>query len=101
MQQDPNERLSRPNTKAGRLQRAVLDLLREHEARGELPTSNRFLYYELVQRRVLDKAKTRRTGRGSDQDLADASKRLRDASCPGSGLWTRRARSSSGSSPPR
>lgn len=78
MQSDPNERLSRPNTKAGRLQRAVLDLLREHEAKGELPTSNRFLYYELVQRGVLDKSKTRRTGRGSDQDLADASKRLRD-----------------------
>jgi hypothetical protein len=79
MQQDPNHTgLSRPHTKAGRLQRAVLELLHEHDAAGELPTSNRFLFYELVQRGLLDKTKTRQTGRGSDQDLSDASKRLRD-----------------------
>lgn len=78
MRQDPNEALSKPQTKAGRLQRAVLELLEEHRDAGDLPTSNRFLYYELVQRGVLDKTKTRRTGRGADQDLADASKRLRD-----------------------
>lgn len=70
--------LSSSSTKAGHLQRAVLDLLCEHEERGELPTSNRFLFYELVQRGVLDKAQTRQRGRGADQDLSDASKRLRD-----------------------
>jgi hypothetical protein len=70
--------LSRPDTKAGRLQRSVLALLRQHEATGELPTSNRFLFYELVSMGVLDKSKTRKGGRGADQDLSDASKRLRD-----------------------
>ena len=39
--------LSRPNTARGRLQRAALAVLRQHEARGELPTSSRFVYYEL------------------------------------------------------
>ncbi len=43
-----------------------------------MPTSNRFLFYELVQLGVLDKTKTRQTGRGADQDLSDASKWLRD-----------------------
>jgi hypothetical protein len=80
MQNDPNEALlSKPQTKAGRLQRAVLELLHDHRDRGELPTSNRFLFYELVQRGILDKTKTRQKGRGADQDLSDASKRLRDA----------------------
>ena len=79
MQNDANEALlSKPQTKAGRLQRAVLELLHEHRDRGELPTSNRFLFYELVQAGVLDKTKTRQKGRGADQDLSDASKRLRD-----------------------
>ena len=42
MQNDPNEALlSKPQTKAGQLQRAVLELLHEHHDRGELPTSNR------------------------------------------------------------
>jgi hypothetical protein len=72
------QRLSRPGTKAGQLQRAVRDLLYEHRDGGELPTSNRFLFYELVQRGVLDKSKTRARGRGADQNLSDACKRLRD-----------------------
>lgn len=76
---DPtDDLLSRPETAKGRLQRAVLELLREHDAAGELPTSNRFLFYELVQAGVLDKSRTRRAGRGADQDLSDASKHLRD-----------------------
>lgn len=64
--------------KASLLRQALHALLLDHEAKGELPTSNRFLYYELVQSGQLDKGKTRRTGRGSDQDLSDASKWLRD-----------------------
>jgi hypothetical protein len=44
------ERLSKPSTKAGRLQRACLDLLYEHEADGAIPTSIRFLFYELLDR---------------------------------------------------
>jgi len=35
--------------RAARLRQAVHELLLEHEAAGELPTSNRFLLYELRQ----------------------------------------------------
>jgi hypothetical protein len=42
-----DRRLSRPNTGAGRMQRLVLGVLLEHEAAGELPTSGRFVFYEL------------------------------------------------------
>jgi hypothetical protein len=47
--------LARAGTRKRRFQDAQLDLLREHEVNGELPTSGRFLFYELVQRGVLDK----------------------------------------------
>ena len=47
--------LSSPNTKAGRLQRACLELLREHERNGDIPTNGRFLFYELEQRGVIPK----------------------------------------------
>jgi hypothetical protein len=69
--------LSRPTSKAGRLQRACLTLLREHEADGELPTSGRFLFYELLGRQVIPKAYPggRRT---PAQDVADALLRLRE-----------------------
>ena len=73
---DRVQELSAPETKAGKLQRAVLSLLSEHAQRGEVPTSNRFLFYELEQRGVLSKV---RTGvRRADQDLQDASLALRD-----------------------
>lgn len=78
MRDDLDTRLSRPASAKGRLQRAVLKLIEEHEAAGELPTSNRFLFYELVQAGLLDKTKTRQRGRGADQDLSDATKHLRD-----------------------
>jgi len=69
--------ISAPDTKAGTLQRARLDLLAEHERDGALPTSIRFLYYELVQRGVVSK---RRTGaRRTDQDTIEALTRLREA----------------------
>ena len=45
-----HEGLPSPHTKRGRIQRAVLDLLREHAADGGLPTNGRFLFYELEQR---------------------------------------------------
>jgi hypothetical protein len=70
--------LSGPGSKAGQLQRACLAVLREHEADGALPTSGRFVYYELVQRGLVDKSRTRRTGRSADQDVADALMRLRE-----------------------
>ena len=46
------DKLSKEGTKAGRLQRACPDLLREHEEDGALPTSIRFLFYELLDRGV-------------------------------------------------
>jgi hypothetical protein len=71
-----DERLSPPDTKAGRLQREALRVLREHEASGMLPTSIRFVFYELEQRGVISKVRT--GARRSDQDLADAITDLRD-----------------------
>ncbi len=50
-----DELLSGPDTKKGRLQRACLALLREHEADGALPTSGRFVFYELVDRGIIPK----------------------------------------------
>ena len=52
--------LSKPDLESGRLQRAILKILREHEQQPDgLPTSGRFIFYELVQRGIIDKkAKT-------------------------------------------
>jgi hypothetical protein len=70
--------LSRPDSAAGKLQRILLKLLREHERQKDgLPTYARFLYYELVGRRVISKAKTTK-GRRNDQDMHDALTHLRD-----------------------
>jgi hypothetical protein len=75
------------NTSAiGVLRRVVFELLQEHEAAGKdgLPTSARFLYYELVQRDVLQKhdeveARTDgKKGRRPDQNLHDALTDLRE-----------------------
>jgi hypothetical protein len=69
--------LSREISKAGRYQRACLDLLREHEAEGSLPTSIRFLFYELLDRGMVPKTYPEGT-RTPSQDIADAVKRLRE-----------------------
>lgn len=69
--------LSAEITKAGRLQRALLERLREHEREGMLPTSGRFLFYELVQAGVVSKART--GARRADQDTLDALTQLREA----------------------
>jgi hypothetical protein len=47
--------LSAPKTKKGRLQRALLELLHEHERDGAIPTNGRFLFYELEQAGVVPK----------------------------------------------
>jgi hypothetical protein len=41
--------LSAPESKRGRLQQACLDLLRQHERDGAIPTNGRFVFYELEQ----------------------------------------------------
>jgi hypothetical protein len=73
--------LSRHNTKAGRLQRACLALLLEHQADGALPTSGRFLFYELEQRGVIPKAYLdgdgRKLARQPGQDVSRALTHLR------------------------
>jgi hypothetical protein len=68
--------LSKPNTKKGCLQRACYALLQEHRRDGALPTSVRFLFYELVGRGVVSKTAT--GSRRADQDISDAIKHLRD-----------------------
>ena len=69
--------LSAETTKKGRLQRACLALLDEHEADGALPTSNRFLFYELVSRGVLPKSYPGKS-RTPAQDVSEATTSLRE-----------------------
>jgi hypothetical protein len=66
----PPRGLSPERTKRDRLQRAALDTLMEHEARDALPTSIRFLFYELEQKGIV--SKTKAGARRPDQDLQEA-----------------------------
>jgi hypothetical protein len=68
--------LSAPETKCGNLQRACLDLLRQHERDGALPTNGRFVFYELEQlgkipKHYLDEH-GRERARTPAQDISDA-----------------------------
>src|SRR5262249_1372853 len=65
-----------PQSKIGALRAILLALLEEHERDGALPTSARFLYYELVQRGQLSKERT--GARRPDQDLHDALTDIRE-----------------------
>lgn len=80
------EELSKPHTKAGRLQRECLKLLTEHEEDRALPTSNRFLFYEQESRGIIPKvyryADGRPKPRTPSQDVSDATKRLREVGVP-------------------
>jgi hypothetical protein len=82
---DNDPKLSPAHTKAGRLQRACLTALRQHETDGALPTSVRFVFYELVQAGIVDKGRaTHRPGIGQgagrrvDQDVSEALMHLRE-----------------------
>jgi hypothetical protein len=68
--------LSPPESKIGTLRAVLLALLEEHERDGALPTSARFLYYELVQRGQLSKERT--GARRPDQNLHDALTDIRE-----------------------
>jgi hypothetical protein len=74
--------LSAATTKKGRLQRACLALLREHEEAGAIPTSIRFLFYELLDRGVIPKVYRDENGvekkRTPSQDISDAVTVLRE-----------------------
>ena len=67
--------LSAEGTAKGRLQRACLRLLHEHEVDGTLPTSARFVYYELKQAGYPFKE---HQARRPDQDVIDAIMDLRE-----------------------
>lgn len=71
--------LSSATSKAGQLQRDVFELLHgpRHAGSGALPTSLRFLFYELLQMGVLEKKARDGKGRRPDQDLSDAAMHLR------------------------
>jgi hypothetical protein len=58
------------------LRRALIALLDEHRADGALPTSARFLFYELVQRRIVSKEKS--GVRRADQNTIDALMDIRE-----------------------
>jgi hypothetical protein len=49
------DRLSDPGSLSGKLQRACLEIIREHERDGALPTNGRFVFYELEQRGYVPK----------------------------------------------
>jgi hypothetical protein len=66
--------LSSSATAKGRLQRACLEILRAHQAAGELPTSARFIYYQLKQAGYPLK---HHAARRDDQDVIDAVMYLR------------------------
>jgi hypothetical protein len=63
-------------SKIGALRDLLFALLQEHERDGALPTSARFLYYELVQRGQISKG--RAGARRPDQDLHDALTDIRE-----------------------
>lgn len=78
---DAEALLSSPASKAGRIQRALLTQLTVHEQDGQLPTSGRFLFYELVTLGVVAKASA--GARRADQDTIDA------LTFPGTVAWSR------------
>src|SRR5262249_16085529 len=63
-------------SKIGALRDLLLALLQEHERDGALPTSARFLFYELVQCGQLSKERT--GARRPDQNLHDALTDIRE-----------------------
>jgi hypothetical protein len=74
--------LSPPATAKGRLQRIALERLEEKNTAGEIPTSIRFLFYELEQRGDVSKRAKNLDGSDSkrkpDQNLIDAVTHLRE-----------------------
>jgi hypothetical protein len=63
-------------SKIGELRDLLVALLQEHERDNALPTSARFLFYELVTRKHINKAATGR--RRADQDMIDALTDIRE-----------------------
>lgn len=57
-------RLSSPTSGRGKIQRFVLELLEEHRVADELPTSARFVFYELEGRGLVHKSARGQSRRG-------------------------------------
>jgi hypothetical protein len=64
----------RPDTKIGRVRSALIYLLDQHRAGGALPTSVRFLFYELVMQRIVTK-----DGNRPDKVVSEALTDLRES----------------------
>jgi hypothetical protein len=64
-------------SKIGMLRACLLELLGEHQTDGTIPTSNRFLYYELIQRGTI--SKERKGARRPDQNMNEALTDLRES----------------------
>jgi hypothetical protein len=81
---EDDPRLSRPDSGKGRMQRLVLQLLLDHQAAGEIPTSGRFVFYELEGKghvRKTNKDDKSRRGTGDEPrelEVIDALMWLRD-----------------------
>src|ERR1035441_9261959 len=71
--------LSSPTSKAGRLQRAALAVIEAHRAEDALPTSIRFVFYELLTPAALPKKAPAGMKRTPAQNLSDAFMVLREA----------------------
>jgi hypothetical protein len=63
----------RPESKLGKVRTALMRLMDEHNRDGALPTSVRFLFYELIARRVISKS-----GNRPDKIVSDALTDLRE-----------------------
>jgi hypothetical protein len=66
-------------SKIGMLRESLMQLLEEHRNDQMLPTSGRFLFYELVQRGIISKERKPGGGRRPDQDMNDALTDLRES----------------------
>jgi hypothetical protein len=77
---DGGRLLSRPTSKAGRLQRACLDVLGQYRSQQLIPVPGRFVFYDLEQAGIIPKQytergpdrKPRKKPRQPGQDVADA-----------------------------
>jgi hypothetical protein len=66
----------RPNTNLGRVRTALMGLIEEHRRDDALPTSARFLFYELIARRVI--SKSQKAGVRADRIVSEALTDLRE-----------------------
>ena len=77
------EQMSKRGTLAGEMQRQVLRILLLHQSNGEIPTSGRFVFYELETEQVVRKSSKGESRRGNmgdprEQEATDALTYLRD-----------------------